>query len=37
MNWSKGGVVFFFAVMFTVWLAATWFVWFTPKPPALFE
>ena len=37
MNWAKGGIVFFFAVMIAIWLAAAWFLLFTQKPPALFE
>jgi hypothetical protein len=24
MNWAKGGIVFFFAVMIAIWLAAVW-------------
>jgi hypothetical protein len=30
MNWSKGGIVFFFAVMIAIWLAAAWFLLFGP-------
>jgi hypothetical protein len=30
MNWGKGGIVFFFAVMIAVWLAAAWFFLFGP-------
>jgi hypothetical protein len=36
MNWAKGGIVFFFAMMIAIWLAAVWFLLSTPKPPALF-
>jgi hypothetical protein len=36
-DWAKGGIVFFFAVMIAIWLAAAWFLLFTQKPPALFE
>jgi hypothetical protein len=36
MNWAKGGIVFFFAVMIAIWLAAVWF-FFLPEPPALFN
>jgi hypothetical protein len=35
-NWAKGGIVFFFAVMIAIWLAAVWFFFLVPKPPALF-
>jgi hypothetical protein len=37
MNWAKGGIVFFFAVMITIWLAAVWFLLAVPKPPGLFD
>jgi hypothetical protein len=36
MNWAKGGIVFFFAVMIAIWLAAVWFLLTNPKPVALF-
>jgi hypothetical protein len=37
MNWAKGGIVFFFAVMIAIWLAAVWFLLTHPKPGALFN
>jgi hypothetical protein len=37
MNWSKGGIVFFFAVMVALWLVAVWFLMVVPKPAALFD
>jgi hypothetical protein len=37
MNWAKGGIVFFFAVMIAIWLAAVWFLFLVPEPPALFN
>jgi hypothetical protein len=37
MNWAKGGIVFFFAVMIAIWLAAVWFFFLVPEPPALFN
>jgi hypothetical protein len=36
MNWAKGGVVFFYAVLIAIWLAAVLFLLFGPNPPALF-
>jgi hypothetical protein len=35
-HWAKGGIVFFFAVMIAIWLAAVWFFFLVPEPPALF-
>jgi hypothetical protein len=37
MNWAKGGIVFLFAVMIAIWLAAVWFLFLVPEPPALFN
>ena len=34
MNWAKGGIVFFFAVMIAIWLAAVWFFVPCPRPTA---
>jgi hypothetical protein len=32
MNWAKGGIVFFFAVMIAIWLVAAWFLLANPHP-----
>jgi hypothetical protein len=37
LNWANGGIVFFFAVMIAIWLAAAWFLLAIPKPPTLFD
>jgi hypothetical protein len=37
MNWAKGGIIFYFAVMIAIWLAAAWFLLANPKLPALFD
>jgi hypothetical protein len=37
VNWAKGGIVFFFAVMIAIWLAAVWFLLTHRKPVTLFD
>jgi hypothetical protein len=34
MDWGKGGIVFFFAVMIAIWLVAAWFLLFGPTGPS---